>query len=394
MSTVNTTEIKDRAGTGGPNFTNGVNFAGSDSGISPHSHTEGATEPSSPSNGDTWWDSDNEIYKVYMNNEWKDFIGTSATPFPWGGDRGIRAGGESGGSSLSNVIDYWNMTSSGNATDFGDLLSSIFGLSGASNSSRAVFMGGAVTSPSNANINDISYITTASTGNATDFGNLTSTSDKGDAGGDGTYAVHCIAIPTYGGSAGTVVDSMDYITIANTGNAADFGNLTLARYEIGCGSGSTRMTMMGGTNSSGNYDNTIDYITVATPGNATNFGDLVLVTFSPSNTGRNGIACTSDATRTIGAGGGIYGNNMNGIQYITTDTTGNATDFGDLLQAGLDHGACTNGTFGHIVAGDVNSGSDSNQIQTITIATTGNSADFGDLTETKSQVAATAGGAS
>ena len=54
------TKITDRAGTGAPNFTFGVKFAGSDSGINPHTHTEGATEPSSPNNGDTWWDSDNE----------------------------------------------------------------------------------------------------------------------------------------------------------------------------------------------------------------------------------------------------------------------------------------------------------------------------------------------
>ena len=33
------TKITDRAGTGAPNFTFGVNFAGSDSGINPHTHT-------------------------------------------------------------------------------------------------------------------------------------------------------------------------------------------------------------------------------------------------------------------------------------------------------------------------------------------------------------------
>ena len=81
------TEIKDRAGTGAPNFTNGVNFAGSDSGISPHTHTESANEPRSPSNGDAWWDSDNDIYKVYKDNAWKDWLEKSANATMEGGGK-------------------------------------------------------------------------------------------------------------------------------------------------------------------------------------------------------------------------------------------------------------------------------------------------------------------
>ena len=55
-------KITDRAGTGAPDFTNGFNIAGSDSGISAFKHTESANEPSSPSNGDAWLDTDNNIY--------------------------------------------------------------------------------------------------------------------------------------------------------------------------------------------------------------------------------------------------------------------------------------------------------------------------------------------
>ena len=64
-------KITDRAGTGGPNFTNGFNINGSDSGISAFVHTSGTTEPSNPSNGDTWWKTDDESYHVYMNNAWQ-----------------------------------------------------------------------------------------------------------------------------------------------------------------------------------------------------------------------------------------------------------------------------------------------------------------------------------
>ena len=101
------TKITDRAGTGAPNFTFGVNFAGSDSGISPHTHTVSASEPGSPNNGDTWWDSDNDIYKVYMDSKWKDWLGTTVAPFSWGGDRGVFAGGYASG---FKTVSYTHLT--------------------------------------------------------------------------------------------------------------------------------------------------------------------------------------------------------------------------------------------------------------------------------------------
>ena len=82
-------KITDRAGTGAPDFTNGFNVAGSDSGISSFAHTESANEPSSPSNGDAWLDTGNNIYKVYIDGEWKDWLGTTAPSITWFGDRAI-----------------------------------------------------------------------------------------------------------------------------------------------------------------------------------------------------------------------------------------------------------------------------------------------------------------
>ena len=65
---------------------------------------------------------------------------------------------------------------------------------------------------------------------------------------------------------------IQYLTIATTGNAADFGDLTVARINMAsCGS-STRGLWAGGQNPS--YNNTIDYSTIATTGNATDFGDM------------------------------------------------------------------------------------------------------------------------
>ena len=74
-----------------------------------------------------------------------------------------------------NIIDYITIGSTGNATDFGDLTTSDI-LRGGSNNTRAVFMGGA---PSN---DVIDYVTIGSTGNATDFGDLTYTGTQGGGG--------------------------------------------------------------------------------------------------------------------------------------------------------------------------------------------------------------------
>ena len=62
---------------------------------------------------------------------------------------------------------------------------------------------------------------------------------------------------------------MEYITIATTGNSTDFGDRTVAKNMPACVCDDTRIVIGGGQNV-----NTIDYITTATTGNATDFGDL------------------------------------------------------------------------------------------------------------------------
>ena len=69
---------------------------------------------------------------------------------------------------------------------------------------------------------------------------------------------------------------IDYITIASAGNATAFGDLTIARSTAAGCSSSTRGLFGGG------YDgaelNVIDYITISSVGNAIDFGDLLGVT--------------------------------------------------------------------------------------------------------------------
>jgi hypothetical protein len=66
---------------------------------------------------------------------------------------------------------------------------------------------------------------------------------------------------------------MDYITIASTGNASDFGDLTVARRGSGACSSSIRGVWGSGNTSSGRT-NIIDFVNIASAGNASDFGDM------------------------------------------------------------------------------------------------------------------------
>ena len=80
------------------------------------------------------------------------------------------------------------------------------------------------------------------------------------------------------------------------------------------------------------------------------------------------------------------------MEYVTVQTTGNATDFGDLSAGRADLTACGNTTRGVFAGGTNTSGAASNIIDYITPSTPGNAADFGDLTASKLAVGSLAGG--
>ena len=130
----------------------------------------------------------------------------------------------SGGGQV-NTIDYVTTTTTGNATDFGDLTSTTTN-AGCSNGVRAVFGGGSGGPHSNI----IDYITIATTGNATDFGDLLTTLDAMASLSDGTKGVWGGGNASGAGNTGSNV--IQYVTIANTGNATDFGDLTVARRYV------------------------------------------------------------------------------------------------------------------------------------------------------------------
>ena len=130
-----------------------------------------------------------------------------------------------------------------------------------------------------------------------------------------------------GGYDPSYTNIIGFITIQSTGNATDFGDLTIARSSFGGGSNATRGLFASGFDAPANY-NIIDYVTIATQGNATDFGDTL-----QTGVHNTGTACSQ--TRALFAGGYVSPTpSTNIISFATIATTGNATDFGDLTVAG------------------------------------------------------------
>ena len=379
-------KITDRAGTGAVNFSNGFNVNGSDSGISSFTHTEGANEPSSPSNGDTWWDSDNDIYKVYMNNEWKDWLGTTTPAASHYGDRAHKVGISH---SSSNTIEYWDMTSAGNASDFGDLTSGRYGRTGMCSDGTRIY---------NPVYQDpqIDYWTSATLGNASDYGDLQYGTFDSDMEADGSKAllVHGYARDSGTNYVGGIGNKIEQFTVG-TGSAGvtatDFGNqLTSSNELFNTASNGTRMLIAGGLVGS-SVTNTIAYVTFATAGNAVDAGDLNQGRFraAGAGSGSGDIACF--------AGGGINnsGSYVNSIDQKNISNTNNATDFGDLTGAIYFHSGCYNATKGHFNGGyNTTSSAVENTIQQVTFDTAGNATDFGDLVSAAFHTRASSGAAS
>ena len=174
-----------------------------------------------------------------------------------------------------------------------------------------------------------------------------------------------------GGNTPTKVNTIEYITISTTGNGTDFGDLTNTPAQAGGAASNTRGIVAGGYDGSART-NVINYLTVATTGNAQNFGDLIY--------GRSGLGALSNTTRAVFSGG--YGSAVvNTMDYVTIASTGDAQDFGDLLGTNNEMTACASPTRGIFGSGDVpGDGTLTNTLQYITIATSGNTQDFGDLT--------------
>ncbi len=307
-----------------------------------------------PIEGTVRFNTDLNTLEFFNGNEWRQFTYNQGQS-----GRAIFSGGADDSSDLQ-VIDYYNIHTTGNAVYFGDATLTESRKAGCSSAIRGLSGG----TDDSSNDNTIDYVTIPSGGNAIDFGNLYN--------GRGTCASMSSSTRGLwaGGRSPTNQDTIDYVEIATIGNALDFGDITQSRQWLAGCSNSTRGIIAGGENNpafpSPGRTSRIEYITMASKGNAVIFGELTGITGNPGG--------CSNSTR--GFFGGGEPQTYSKIDMITIASTGNAVHFGDLTVARLGVNGAGSQTRATFLGGHNNK----NTIDYITMSTLGNAQDFGDLT--------------
>ena len=239
---------------------------------------------------------------------------------------------------------------------------------------RGIFAGGYTPSGNN---NTMNYIEIATTANAVDFGDLA------HSGSTGSSSNSVRAVFNYGDVPNSI-NTINYTVISSSGGTADFGDMSYVTRDGPFGGGDNIRGVLGGSaggpsnmgDSPGKGVNYIDYITFATTGDSQDFGTLTVK--------RRGVGACSSPTRTVWGGGYIKPqNHTKVIDIVTTQTKGDSVKFGELTVSRGHMGAVSSTTRGIWYGGSIY-GPDApaytiyNTIDYITIPTLGNATDFGD----------------
>ena len=319
--------------------------------------------PSAPQPGALYYNKDFRTIEYWDGNFWRqvDYT-TTSTRCMWGGGYGTPG-------PYSTTIDYVNGSSLGNAKDFGKLTSSgnkYAALDGVSSSTRGIFGGGYKDSGGTSTQTDINYITLASRGDGTDFGDLTAGGHWGIIGAsNSTRGLFCA-----GWNNNTDIAKVE---ISTTGNAVSFGSLDFLHSGQSFNNPTHAHITVGS-----NYTQTIQRIHYGSGGAAIDFGEC-----------DHGNASAADSNSVKGV---MYlatndQPNITGLFSFTLATGGVAQYFGDLSQNRASYyraGAAATNTRVLFGGGDTEpSNAHLNTIDYVTIASSGDALDFGDLTEAR-----------
>jgi hypothetical protein len=141
----------------------------------------------------------------------------------------------SGGWFMNNSIDYITVASAGNAAEFGNINIPSNGLeyhAMTSDDTYGLIIGG---DTAGGRTSEIGYVTIQTLGNSADFGDLTEAKKFIDATSNGTRGV--VGGGNAGTGNGTVSDVIEYVTIATPGIATNFGNLIAGSWDCDAVSG-------------------------------------------------------------------------------------------------------------------------------------------------------------
>ena len=314
--------------------------------------------------GSIRFNTDSSKMEIYNGEAWWEIDATSPEQ-QTGGTRGIWAGGRS-----NNVIDFVTVDTTGDAADFGDL--SVNHVEGFATGSRTRGIIGGTLSYGDL----VEFITFTSTGDSTDFGDLSEGRRNSHGFSNGTRGIVSGGITP--GSPYATTNTIDYVTIAQTGDFKDFGDLaiTIGGGTNQCNSQTRAIHIGGSTGASPNIPatNTMNYFTMSTLGNAADFGDASLA--------NNRGSASNSIRAVIGESGAAT--------FITIATLGNAQDFADSIGDRAYQTACASRT--RIVWGGGETAPALNTMDYVQIMTTGNAVDFGDLTVARFNAFSTSNG--
>ena len=253
--------------------------------------------------------------------------------------RAVFAGGHTSQSSPygnTNLMEFVTISTTANCIDFGDLDVAAANRVGASNQTRGLIAAGY--SP---NTRQIDKIEIATAGDATDYGDLDNQGFYGlNSGGMVSSSTRGLYAGGSGNSAPTAINTITFSLFSTSGNSTDFGDLTHTNgyFNVGNSNG-TRGIFMGGGDWDSPYPATdqVDYVTIASAGNAIDFGSL--------NTARYNAMGASNLTRGVIAGGRINPAPSlpatNHIEYITISSAGNGLNFGELIEQERSGAGCS-----------------------------------------------------
>ena len=357
MSEARVNNLSNESNTGGPSISGITTFSSPYFFVPPKGDT--VSRPENPEKGSIRFNTDSLKLEYFRGNTigWVEVEASHGQLD--GGTRGIICGGRNNGSGRDN-LQYVNMDSTGNFSDFGDLTGG---------KRVPICFASRVLGHVNGDISSGSsnVLTIASTGSASDKG-IDMSGDRYNGAG---IADSTRGIVAGGADPSSVFNIIEYITMTSTGDFVDFGDLSQTTQSCGGCSSSVRGIIMGGHDGS-NRVNTIEYITISTLGNSADFGDL-LSSKTPNQ------AVMSNAVRGLGFGGGAPGpvaGNNNTIEFITIATLGNSIDFGDSTANGGDRAGCSSPTRAICNLG---ANASDTAVDYVQIMSTGNARDFGDL---------------
>ena len=306
--------------------------------------------------------------------------------------------GAGGSTSLNSEMDTMLFASLGNSTDFGDLTSPAkYGEAAANNSVRGIVAGGRDPDASPIYVNDIDMFNFASTGSASDFGDLLTATHYFSGCSDGITAMFI------NGSASDSNSRTQAVQIMTTGNATDFNDTTINSNGAAMAGGNRGINAGGRTSNPGPAVNNIEFFDIKSRADTADFGDLTTARFfygpSADTTNNGGQEVTSSQLglkridrdddplisedRSIALfSGGDTGSRSNVIDKVSITQGGNAVDFGDLSAARNFVGSTSNQNY-LLTFGGAEADGSANKLNTIefnNFHTGGVAGDFGNLT--------------